>query len=59
VSKSELTEHIYDQDFDRDSNVIEVFIGRSRRKLDPNNEIKPIDTLRGQGYRFTLERNND
>ncbi len=56
VSKSELTEHIYDQDFDRDSNVIEVFIGRLRRKLDPDNEIKPIETLRGQGYRFTLER---
>lgn len=59
VSKSELTEHIYDQDFDRDSNVIEVFIGRLRRKLDPENAIKPIETLRGQGYRFTLDRNSD
>lgn len=59
VSKSELTEHIYDQDFDRDSNVIEVFIGRLRRKLDPDNLIKPIETLRGQGYRFSLERNAD
>lgn len=55
ISKTELTEHIYDQDFDRDSNVIEVFIGRLRKKLDPDNKIKPIETLRGRGYRFTLE----
>lgn len=55
VSKTELTEHIYDQDFDRDSNVIEVFVGRLRRKLDPANNYKPIETLRGRGYRFTLE----
>ncbi len=55
VSKSELTEHIYDQDFDRDSNVLEVFIGRLRRKLDPDNRIGPIETLRGRGYRFNLE----
>lgn len=52
VSKSELTEHLYHQDFDRDSNVIEVFIGRLRKKLDPENEFKPIETVRGQGYRF-------
>jgi two-component system response regulator PhoP len=55
ISKTELTEHIYDQDFDRDSNVIEVFIGRLRKKLDPDNKIKPIETLRGRGYRFTLD----
>jgi len=55
VSKTELTEHIYDQDFDRDSNVIEVFIGRLRKKLDPENMFKPIETLRGRGYRWTLE----
>lgn len=55
ISKTELTEHIYDQDFDRDSNVIEVFIGRLRKKLDPTGELKPIETLRGRGYRFTLE----
>jgi len=55
ISKTELTEHIYDQDFDRDSNVIEVFIGRLRKKLDPEGDIKPIETLRGRGYRFTLE----
>ena len=54
VSKSELTEHLYQQDFDRDSNVIEVFVGRLRRKLDPQNTIKPIETVRGQGYRFGL-----
>ena len=54
ISKSELTEHLYDQDFDRDSNVIEVFVGRLRKKLDPKNSLKPIETVRGQGYRFTL-----
>ena len=56
VSKTDLTEHLYDQDFDRDSNVIEVFIGRLRKKLDPENTLKPIETLRGRGYRLTLER---
>jgi len=55
VSKTELTEHIYDQDFDRDSNVLEVFVGRLRRKLDPGGELKPIETLRGRGYRFSLK----
>lgn len=58
ISKTELTEHLYDQDFDRDSNVIEVFVGRLRRKLDPENSLHPIETLRGQGYRFTLQRNS-
>jgi len=55
ISKTELTEHVYDQDFDRDSNVIEVFIGRLRRKLDPHNRYQPVETLRGRGYRFALE----
>lgn len=55
ISKTVLTEHVYDQDFDRDSNVIEVFIGRLRKKLDPDNSYQPIETLRGRGYRFTLE----
>jgi len=59
VSKAELTDRLYDQDFERDSNVIEVFIGRLRKKLDPDNAIKPIETLRGRGYRFALERNQD
>ena len=56
ISKTELTERLYDQDFERDSNVIEVFIGRLRKKLDPANSLKPIETLRGRGYRFALER---
>jgi two-component system response regulator PhoP len=52
VSKTELTDHLYDQDFERDSNVIEVFVGRLRRKLDPFN---PIRTMRGQGYRLNAD----
>jgi two-component system response regulator PhoP len=56
ISKTDLTEQLYEQDFERDSNVIEVFIGRLRRKLDPDDRIKPIETLRGRGYRFVLAR---
>jgi len=56
ISKGELTERLYDQDFERDSNVIEVLIGRLRRKLDPEDRLKPIETLRGRGYRFALAR---
>lgn len=52
ISKSVLTDHIYDEDFERDSNVIEVFIGRLRKKLDPDGTTKPIETLRGRGYRM-------
>jgi two-component system OmpR family response regulator len=48
VSRTELTEHIYAQDFDRDSNTIEVFVGRLRKKLPPG----LIETVRGQGYRL-------
>lgn len=48
VSRTELTEHIYAQDFDRDSNTIEVFIGRLRKKLPPS----LIETVRGLGYRL-------
>ena len=48
VSRSELTEHIYAQDFDRDSNTIEVFVGRLRKKLPPD----LIETVRGLGYRM-------
>lgn len=58
ISKTELTEHIYDQDFDRDSNVIEVFVGRLRKKLDPSGKLKPIETLRGRGYRWGLQPSN-
>ncbi len=54
ISKTELTEHLYEEDADRDSNVIEVFVRRLRRKLDPEGRLQPIETLRGQGYRFTL-----
>ena len=53
ISKMELTEHLYDEDADRDSNVIEVFIGRLRKKLDPGGATNPIETLRGRGYRFS------
>jgi two-component system response regulator PhoP len=56
ISKSELTERLYDQDFERDSNVIEVLVGRLRRKLDPDEQLHPIETLRGRGYRFALAR---
>ncbi len=59
VSKRELTEHIYQQDFARDSNVLEVFIGRLRKKLDPDGTIKPIDTVRGRGYRLAIPRNEN
>ncbi|TXR53105.1 response regulator transcription factor [Reinekea thalattae] len=54
VSKTELTEHLYEQDYDRDSNVIEVFVRRLRKKLDPENTRNPIITQRGQGYRFNV-----
>jgi len=52
ISKTELTEHLYHEDFERDSNVIEVFVGRLRKKLSPLDVIK---TVRGQGYRFTSD----
>ncbi len=54
VSKDELAAHLYPHDEERDSNVIEVLIGRLRRKLDPDNRLQPLETLRGRGYRFTL-----
>lgn len=56
VSKTELSEHLYEDETDRDSNVLEVIIGRLRKKLDPDRELNPIDTVRGQGYRFSFER---
>jgi two-component system response regulator PhoP len=58
ISKTELTERLYDQDFERDSNVIEVLVGRLRRKLDPQELLRPIETLRGRGYRFALPRDS-
>jgi two-component system OmpR family response regulator len=55
VSRTELTEHIYDQDFDRDSNTIEVFIGRLRKKLG----VDVIATERGLGYRMSAPADAD
>lgn len=55
VSKQELSDYLYPHDQDRDSNVLEVLIGRLRRKLDPDGTLAPIETLRGRGYRFTLQ----
>ena len=54
VSKSRLSDYLYPHDDDRDSNVIEVLIGRLRKKLDPDGTLKPVETLRNRGYRFTL-----
>jgi len=56
ISKTELTDRLYEQDYDRDSNVVEVLVGRLRRKLDPDETLKPIETLRGRGYRLSLPR---
>jgi two-component system, OmpR family, response regulator PhoP len=54
VSKQELSDYLYPHDEDRDSNVLEVLVGRLRRKLDPDGTLAPIETVRGRGYRFTL-----
>lgn len=56
ISKTTLSEHLYSDDDERDSNVIEVFIRRLRTKLDPDDQLRPIETLRGQGYRWVLPR---
>ena len=53
LSKMQLNEHLYEDDADPESNVIEVILGRLRKKLDPDGQWKPIQTLRGQGYRFS------
>jgi len=55
VSKQELNDYLYPHDEDRDSNVLEVLVGRLRRKLDPEGTLAPIETVRGRGYRLTLE----
>ncbi len=55
VTKMELNEHLYDEDADPDSNVLEVLLGRLRKKLDPDGALQPIETLRGRGYRFRLK----
>jgi two-component system response regulator PhoP len=54
LSKTELSEHVYEEDMERDSNVLEVLVGRLRRKLDADGLLNPIETLRGRGYRFRL-----
>ncbi|MEM7302549.1 MAG: winged helix-turn-helix domain-containing protein, partial [Pseudomonadota bacterium] len=55
VSRTELIEHLYDQDFDRDSNTIEVFVGRLRKKMG----VDLIETVRGLGYRVQAPNNGD
>jgi len=55
ISKTALTEHIYEENAERDSNVIEVFVRRLRSKLDPDGTRKPIETLRGRGYRLARD----
>lgn len=54
VSKAALTDQLYDQDFERDSNVIEVLLTRLRNKLDPQRTRGLIETVRGQGYRIVV-----
>jgi two-component system, OmpR family, response regulator PhoP len=59
LSRTELSERLYDEDLERESNVIEVYMGRLRKKLDPNDELKPIETVRGRGYRFAIPRSTE
>lgn len=54
VPKQELADYLYPHGEDRDSNVLEVLLGRLRRKLDPEGTLAPIETVRGRGYRFSL-----
>ena len=56
LSKQELADRLYPHDEDRESNVLDVLVGRLRRKLDPDGTLAPIETLRGRGYRLTLDR---
>lgn len=55
ISKAELTDHVYEQDHDSDSNVLEVLVSRLRRKLDPHGTVNPIRTVRGHGYQFAVD----
>lgn len=59
ISKSTLLDHLYDEDTDRDPNILEVFIRRLRQKLDADKTLNPIETLRGRGYRLALERSSE
>ena len=54
VARQELSDYLYPHGEDRDSNVLEVLVGRLRRKLDPQGTLAPIETVRGRGYRFKL-----
>jgi two-component system response regulator PhoP len=54
LSKQALADRLYPHDEDRESNVVEVLVGRVRRKLDPQGTLAPIETLRGRGYRLAL-----
>jgi len=54
LSKQALADRLYPHDEDRESNVLEVLVGRLRRKLDPDGTLAPIETLRGRGYRLAL-----
>lgn len=56
ISKAHLLDHLYDEETDRDPNILEVFIRRLRNKLDPAKDLNPIETLRGRGYRLALAR---
>ena len=56
ISKPALLDHLYEEDTYRDPNVLEVFVKRLRQKLDPDKTLKPIETLRGRGYRLALAR---
>ena len=55
ITKTALIDYLYAQDYDRDSNVIEVFIARLRKKLDPEGQNQVIETLRGRGYKFNFD----
>lgn len=59
ISKSTLLDHLYEEDTDRDPNILEVFIRRLRQKLDADKTLNPIETLRGRGYRLALERSTE
>ena len=55
ASKQTLADYLYDEEHESDSNVIEVIVARLRQKIDPKNNWKPIETLRGRGYRFVTK----
>ena len=59
VTRQELSDYLYPHGDDRDSNVLEVLMGRLRRKLDPGGTLAPIETVRGRGYRFAIPRSGD